>query len=220
MRLQALRIDHFGPYRNQTWTFHNHGLHILFGPNEAGKSSLLAAIRGGLFGNTRLAEGTAHAQPGAHVGMQLCQESGSVVTLERSLTKKTAPHLCDEDGRKATGQAELAALFPELRQVEQLLYETFFTLQLADLVAFSDKPNALLSQLFGLRALLVNPYALEEAVEKAAMEVYNPHRRASRPRLNQALRAWREVRGRSRPRRIKLRGIATQSGAGKNSPSV
>ncbi|MFB5190075.1 AAA family ATPase [Alicyclobacillus fastidiosus] len=195
MRLQALRIDHFGPYHNQTWTFHSHGFHILFGPNEAGKSSLLAAIRGGLFGNARLAEGTAHARPGAHVGMQLRQESGSVVTLERSLTKKTAPNLSDEDGRKATGQAELVARFPELRQVEQLLYETFFTLQLADLVAFSDKPNALISQLFGLRALLVNPYALEEAVEKSALEVYNPHRRASRPRLNQALRAWREVKG-------------------------
>ncbi|GEO26894.1 hypothetical protein AAC03nite_26790 [Alicyclobacillus acidoterrestris] len=193
MRLQGLWIDHVGPYRDFSVTFHSQGLQVLYGRNEAGKSSMLAAIRGGLFGVARLAEGTTPVRPGAHVRLQLRQESGKLVTLERSLGRRAAPRLTGEDGKKGTGQGELAAWFPEFAQVEQVLYETFFTLQLADLVAFSEKPNALISQLFGLRALLINPYELEAATEKAAGEIFNPSRRASRPRLNQVLRAHREV---------------------------
>ena len=52
MRLSKLYLKAFGPYTEQVIDFGGTGasLHILYGPNEAGKSSLLRAIRALFFG--------------------------------------------------------------------------------------------------------------------------------------------------------------------------
>jgi len=52
MRFQRLHIPAFGPFTNRDWSFTStgHDLHVFYGENEAGKSSLLRAIRDLLFG--------------------------------------------------------------------------------------------------------------------------------------------------------------------------
>ena len=52
MRFQRLHIPAFGPFTNLELSFPSttHDLHVIFGENEAGKSSLLRAIRDLLFG--------------------------------------------------------------------------------------------------------------------------------------------------------------------------
>lgn len=193
MRVKSARIDQVGPYHGTTLDFSTFGLNVLYGPNEAGKTSLLAALRGALFGQVHLAEGGPSLDTGAHVILRLAQEDGSLLTLERSLARRRPPRLTFADGTQATGQAELVRAFPELASVEQVLYETFFTVQLADLVAFSNAPSTLASQLFGLQAPLINPYALENDLEKRAKEIYNPSKRASKPVLNALQRKQAEL---------------------------
>ena len=52
MRFDRLHIPAFGPFTNLELTFPVQGsdLHVIYGSNEAGKSSLLRAIRDLLFG--------------------------------------------------------------------------------------------------------------------------------------------------------------------------
>lgn len=47
MRLKRLDLKAFGPFTDQTIEFNSEepGLHIIFGPNEAGKSSSLRALK-------------------------------------------------------------------------------------------------------------------------------------------------------------------------------
>ncbi|WAH38466.1 AAA family ATPase [Alicyclobacillus dauci] len=184
MRIRTLEIREMGPHHQAEFTFETSGLHVLYGANEAGKSTLLAAIRGSLFGVPRLSEGQPHLRPGAHAKLLVEQETGELVQVERTLTRRQAPRLTFADGTQATGQNELTRVFLELQQIDQVLFESFFTIQLADLVAFVDKPSALANQLFGVRAPMVNPYLLEESLERRAHELYNPNKRATKPELN------------------------------------
>lgn len=68
MRLLELHIDGFGKFHDRTISF-NDGINIIYGKNEAGKSTLHTFIRGMLFGIER----------GARTGRQrmICIQSTS-----------------------------------------------------------------------------------------------------------------------------------------------
>jgi len=50
MQLRDLEIDRFGVWQDVTFPFNHHGVTVLYGPNEAGKSTLMRFIRGVLYG--------------------------------------------------------------------------------------------------------------------------------------------------------------------------
>ena len=50
MKIRSLEIEHFGLFSGRDFDFSNHGLQLIYGPNEAGKSTLLQLIREVLFG--------------------------------------------------------------------------------------------------------------------------------------------------------------------------
>src|SRR5678815_1718176 len=53
MRIENIHIDGFGVWNDQTWGPLGPGLNIFHGPNETGKSTLMAFIRSLLFGFDR-----------------------------------------------------------------------------------------------------------------------------------------------------------------------
>ena len=53
MRLLELHIDGFGKFHDRTISF-NDGINIIYGKNEAGKSTLHTFIRGMLYGYERI----------------------------------------------------------------------------------------------------------------------------------------------------------------------
>ena len=57
MNIKRIRFDEFGPYRNWSFTTGNHGVQLMYGPNESGKTSLLEGMRTLLFGGTHKAYG-------------------------------------------------------------------------------------------------------------------------------------------------------------------
>jgi len=50
MRIEHLHIDGFGVWNDKTWGPLEAGLNVFHGPNETGKSTLMAFIRSMLFG--------------------------------------------------------------------------------------------------------------------------------------------------------------------------
>lgn len=50
MQLRELEIDRFGVWQDVTFPFNHRGITVLYGPNEAGKSTLMRFIRGVLYG--------------------------------------------------------------------------------------------------------------------------------------------------------------------------
>jgi len=50
MRIDAIEIERFGAWRGFAQTLHPTGLSVIYGPNEAGKTTLLRFIRGVLYG--------------------------------------------------------------------------------------------------------------------------------------------------------------------------
>ncbi len=64
MHIQELNLVAFGPFTDQTLVFNQDagGLHIIYGPNEAGKSSALRGLKALLYGvETRTLDNFLHA---------------------------------------------------------------------------------------------------------------------------------------------------------------
>ena len=86
MRLEELFLDGFGHFHQRTFSLAGRPVTVFHGPNEAGKSTLLAFIRTILFGFPRQGR-AAHYPPlagGRHGGrMRLSGDDGETYTLER-----------------------------------------------------------------------------------------------------------------------------------------
>ena len=86
MRLEELHLDGFGHFHQRTFTLADGPVTVFYGPNEAGKTTLLAFIRTILFGFPRQGR-NAHYPPlsgGSHGGrIRLSGDDGEVYILER-----------------------------------------------------------------------------------------------------------------------------------------
>ena len=100
MRLHELYIDGFGYFHDQTMGPLNPAITVLYGPNEAGKSTLLAFIRTILFGFKR--SGRSQFYPplagGKHGGrITFSDDEGTTYTLERFEGPKGGPYVLRTD---------------------------------------------------------------------------------------------------------------------------
>ncbi len=79
MKLLRLNLIAFGPFNHKLLNFSegNHGLHIIYGPNEAGKSSALRALRYALYGiPERSSDDFIHPRDKLRIGVSLCNNNG------------------------------------------------------------------------------------------------------------------------------------------------
>ena len=100
MRLHELYIDGFGHFHDRALGSLNSAITVLYGPNEAGKSTLLAFIRTVLFGFRR--GGRREYYPpiagGRHGGrITLSDDDGTVYTLERFEGPHGGPYVLRTD---------------------------------------------------------------------------------------------------------------------------
>lgn len=111
MRILELQIKNFGKFSNKTIRFHD-GINILYGKNEAGKSTIHSFIRAMLFGMEK-ARGRAAKydeyslrepweNPGYFAGVMRFESGGKIFRLERSFHKreKKASLICETDGEE------------------------------------------------------------------------------------------------------------------------
>lgn len=191
MKLRSVRLDQVG--RHNGWVLEDlaDGLTVVFGPNEAGKSTLLAAVRGVLFGRFAAAESNLPLAANATGGLVVEDSLGERLTVERILAGKRMkePTATEMNGFTVTGDTALKSRFPELAEVEDGLYRSVFTFQLAELRAFSQSDGRAVAKVasmesFGERSTM----EVEQMLENLAKSIFNPNRRATIPPLSKALR--------------------------------
>ncbi len=112
MKLLALKLIACGPFTGQCLDLSegSEGLHVVYGPNEAGKSSALRAISDFLFGfHTQTRDNFVHAYKQLRIGAELRHSSGKVLDCVRR-----------KGNQKTLRQADDAAPLDD-RELSQLL---------------------------------------------------------------------------------------------------
>lgn len=118
MRFDSLVIEKYGVYANRTLEFGDEpGLVVAYGPNEAGKSTCLAAISDLLFG---IPHNSPHGQVFGYDQMRLqatlSLSSGERLTLRRRKGKGLAKTLTDVEGKSVEETVLSAILGPTSRE--------------------------------------------------------------------------------------------------------
>ena len=122
-RLDLLRYGHFTGHALEL-PVGDTDLHILFGPNEAGKSTALAAIEDMLFGiSTRSPYGFLHDYSAMRIGALLQNGTEALEIVRRKGSKDT---LLDANGLPLAGGE--AALRPFLAGADRSFFERMFSL--------------------------------------------------------------------------------------------
>ncbi|MFP2960231.1 AAA family ATPase [Myxococcus sp. 1LA] len=199
LRIDALRVLGFGRFSGLTREL-GPGLHLLYGPNEAGKSTLLAFLRSMLFGFEK--RGQPERYEPAHGGA-----FGGELTLTTSagplLVRRIASRRASEGEllvRNAEGQ-ELSKEWLEgaLAHVSRELFFDVFAFRLDELAGFErlteqrGASEALVAaSMRGARRL---PEVMDQ-LRKSTEGIYKPN--GVKPSLNETLKALEDVQARLR----------------------
>ena len=125
MRFQRLQVPAFGPFTNLDLQFLNQpsDLHVIFGANEAGKSSLLRAIRDLLFGIPgRSTDNFRHDFSDLRIKGEIGNQAGEHLVFQRR--KGNMNTLLDADGHQLPDNA----LVSFLGSVDQPYFSAMFGL--------------------------------------------------------------------------------------------
>ena len=125
MRFHRLQIPAFGPFTNLDLAFPpgEHDLHLFYGKNEAGKSSLLRAIRDLLFGiHGQSPDNFLHEYKNLRLAGEITNRAGGRLGFQRRKGNKNT--LLDESGNPLPDHA----LLPFLGGVDQGFFSTMFGL--------------------------------------------------------------------------------------------
>ena len=125
MRFQRLRIPAFGPFTNRDFQFPDQpaDFHVIYGANEAGKSSLLRAIRDLLFGiHGQSTDNFLHDYTDLRIKGEIRNRAMQELAFQRRKGNKNT--LLDGDGNELPDNA----LDPFLGSVDQEYFSAMFGL--------------------------------------------------------------------------------------------
>jgi uncharacterized protein YhaN len=192
MKILGLQFLAFGPFTNLCLDLSggDHGLHVLFGPNEAGKSSALRALRALLYGiPNQTADNFLHDNPRLRLGGHLCHSDGTELRLIRRKGLKNTLMGCDEH------PISEAALGKFLAGVSQELFCTMFGL---DHPALRQGGQDILQgggevgqSLFSAALGGVSLRHIQQSLDHEARQLFLP--RGDNPRINKSLAAYKAV---------------------------
>lgn len=135
MKLAELRVDRCGVWRNLTLPLNADGVSVIYGPNEAGKSTLTRFIRGVLYGFGATAEPEGGSSSSASAGALLVNTAAGQHLVHRAAPAGQAGKVSlpgDETDRSADDL--LAEL---LQRVDGRTFDTFFSVNLHELMELS-----------------------------------------------------------------------------------
>lgn len=194
MRIRRLDLRAFGPFTNRVLDFSTEspGLHIVYGPNEAGKSSCLRALKALFFGiPVRTPDSFLHPYDQLMVGGRLRAEDGRELTFYRR--KKRKADLFDEQDEPL----DSALLSPFLHDLEPDFFDSLYGI---DHEALVQGGQEILNQkgdvgqaIFAAGAGLTSLTAVLDELEKEGEDLYRP--RASTKAINEALSQYRDLQG-------------------------
>ncbi len=188
MRIRHLRLKAFGPFTDVDIDLSagNHGLHIIQGPNEAGKSSALRAIGDLLYGiPTRSTDNFIHQHTKMWLGAELEHSDGS--TLEFLRKKGNAKTLRAIDEQEVLPDEVLA---PYLGTVDREMFLSSFGIDHEALRQGGQdiaKGAGNIGQLlFGAASGVAGLQDLQAGLRDEMNDLFRPS--GSKPAINQAIR--------------------------------
>ena len=191
MKIRTLNLSAFGPFTERALAFDEVGLHIVYGPNEAGKSSALRGLKALLYGiDERTLDNFIHANDKLRIhGYLRTIDDRELAFVRRKGRKNT---LLTPDG-KALDEQELA---PFLQGVTSELFESLFGIDHQALVQGGNEileqkgevGQALFSAALGSHAL----HAVLGELDDSAKKLFLPA--GSKPLINSAIRVHTDLR--------------------------
>ncbi len=190
MMIHELCLAAFGPFTDKVLVFDGARLHIVYGPNEAGKSAALRGLKALLYGiEERTLDNFLHVNDKLRIHGYLRKANGHELKLVRRKGRKNT--LLTLDGEVLSGEV----LVPFLHGVTSELFETLFGIDHRALVQGGQEileqkgevGQALFSAALGSQAHTVLAQLNEEADA-----LFRP--RGSTQKINSALKSYAEFR--------------------------
>jgi len=192
MRLVKAEIFGFGKWQHQTISFEEEGLTVLYGENEAGKSTLHAFILYILFDLPPRKWKAYEPKTGGSVGGRLHlshQEEGQII-VERVATKHNGEARCLFENGEEEGEPYLKRL---LNGIDRSTFESIFSFglkSLQDIQALQEDDIG--NVLFGIGMTGSKQiYETEKRLEKQLEQRYK--KRGKNPEMNQQLQKVKEL---------------------------
>ena len=193
MRITRLDLKAFGPFTDRMIEFDAGvlpGLHVIFGPNEAGKSSSLRALKALLYGfPERTSDNFRHANDQLQVGGCLESDDGQKLSFYRRKRRKA--DLLDLDGNPL--DPGILATF--LSGIEPALFESLYGIDHKILVAGGEDILAQKGEvgqaLFAAGTGISSLKKILDSLEAEANELFRE--RGSKPQINQAIKKYKEL---------------------------
>ncbi len=192
MRLKRLDLKAFGPFTDRTLDFGSTDpdLHIIFGPNEAGKSSALRALRALLYGfQQQTPDNFIHSYDQLLVGGCLLNSAGKEITFFRR--KKRVGDIIDEAGNPL----DVGVLTPFLHGIEQQIFESLYGLDHEALVQGGEDILAQKGEvgqaLFAAGAGISSLREVIDQLEKEAADLFKVA--GQLPEINKAIKRYKEL---------------------------
>jgi len=192
MRLNRLDLKAFGHFTDRTLDFNpgEPGLHIIFGPNEAGKSSSLRALKALLYGfPPKSPDNFLHSYDQLLVGGCLENSAGDQIVFQRR--KKRLNDLMDESGNTLDPEA----LAPFLNGVEPEIFESLYGIDHDTLVKGGEdilaRKGEVGQALFAAGSGISSLGEVIDELEKEASDLFKPT--GQKPEINGALKRFKEL---------------------------
>lgn len=192
MKIKRLDLKAYGHFTDVSlhFTSESPGLHIIYGPNEAGKSTSLRALRGLLYGiPVRTADNFLHDYNRLLIGGCLENSDGKALNFWRR--KKNVGDLIDAN-QNPIDQGVLAEF---LHGIEEPLFNTLFGIDHETLVSggrdILEQRGDVGQALFSAGAGLSSLHGIIASLEKGSAELFKSG--GSKPELNQAIKSYQEL---------------------------
>jgi uncharacterized protein YhaN len=194
MKIDSLHIDGFGIWNDTTWGPLTPGLNIFHGPNEAGKSTLMAFIRSILFGLDRRGHARRYEplNGGTHGGWLDVVVDGRPIRIERRAGRHVRGAVTTYDGDTTGGDVELEKL---LGGTTRTLYHNVFAFGLEELQQFQTLQDTEISPHISGAALGIGAArwtAVQKDIDARQRSLFIPHGQSGA--INVALKELESVR--------------------------
>ena len=205
MKIERLYLKAYGAFSERRLDFADGpDFHVVYGPNEAGKSTTLRALVGLLFGiEERTNDNFVHPHPQLRVGAVLTTASnGRLAVMRRKARKQTLFALDETSGEEQTDRPLAEdTLVRALGGLDEGLYRALFGLDLDGLARGSESllegKGEIGQSLFAAAAGLADLRQLSGAFNEEADKLFRPQG-TTKPLINIALRELDERRKRAR----------------------
>jgi uncharacterized protein YhaN len=193
MKILRLDLRAFGPFTDTTLDLEagDHGLHVIYGPNEAGKSAALRALRQFLYGiPERTTDNFRHHYDKFRIGARLRYSDGTILDCIRRKARVNALRELDD---KTVVDSEHLARF--LAGVDESFFQTMFGIDHKTLVQGGQeimRSDGQLGQvLFAASAGIADLRNVQESLQSEIAELFRPAGRTQR--INKAISDHRDA---------------------------